>query len=150
MAWDKRPIGYGSAWVCDKYHIRRHREVLGKVAVGRESGACAAKLPVTMRGSEETIVFRRRLLCPKEQAVNRRTTSRLPACAGDSKRPKTGRGTGHFGASACPVASSVVLLRKAKVDEDLDSHSRDEMHALKVSLSAVTGASIVRRAVQGA
>ena len=130
--------------ICDKYHIPTPpRGYWAKVAVGqRIRRPPIPKLPVAMRGSEETvIVFHQPPRPAPKELVAQQAEDDSPAGV---RRRFEAAPENRITVPAileqphALVASSVLLLRKAKVDEDLRLRTRGmKCVALKVSLSAV-------------
>jgi hypothetical protein len=130
--------------VCDKYHIPTPpRGYWAKVAAGqRIKRPPLPKLPVTRRGSEETlIVFSQPpRSAPKELAVQQAEDDSPASVRRRFEEAPENRIVvpAVLEHPHMLVASSVVLLRKAKVEEDLRLRTRGmKCVALKVSLSAV-------------
>lgn len=130
--------------ICDKYHIPTPpRGYWAKVAVGqRIKRPPLPKLPAAMRGSDETvIVFHQPPRPAPKELVAQRAEDDSPAGV---RRRFEADSENRIVVPAileqphALVASSVLLLRKAKVDEDLRLRTRGlKCVALKVSLSAV-------------
>lgn len=130
--------------ICDKYHIPTPpRGYWAKVAVGqRIKRPPLPKLPAVMRGSEETvIVFHQPPRPAPKELVAQQAEDDSPAGV---RRRFEADPENRIAVPAileqphALVASSVLLLRKAKVDEDLRLRTRGlKCVALKVSLSAV-------------
>lgn len=130
--------------VCAKHHIPTPpRGYWAKVAVGqRIKRPPLLKLPAAMRGSEETVVAFRQSPRPAPKDPDQvLVEDNTPA--GIRRRLEAAPENRIVVSDMLErphalVASSVVLLRKAKVDEDLRLRTRGmKCVALKVSLSAV-------------
>ncbi|WP_396216371.1 hypothetical protein [Gemmatimonas sp.] len=130
--------------ICDKYHLPTPpRGYWDKVAVGqRIKRPPLPKLPASMRGSEETvIVFHQPPRPAPKELVAQQAEDDYPA--GVRRRFEADPENRIVVPAILEqphalVASSVLLLRKAKVDEDLRLRTRGlKCVALKVSLSAV-------------
>jgi hypothetical protein len=130
--------------ICEKHHIPTPpRGYWAKVAVGqRIKRPPLPKLPAAMRGSEETlIVFHQPPRPAPRELVAQQAEDYSPA--GVRRRFEAAPENRIVVPAILEqphalVASSVLLLRKAKVDEDLRLRTRGlTCVALKVSLSAV-------------
>jgi hypothetical protein len=133
--------------VCAKYHIPTPpRGYWAKVAVGqRIKRPPLLQLPAAMRGSEETVIAFKQSPRPAPTDFDR-VVEEDNTPAGIRRRFEAAPENRIVVSDMLErphalVASSVVLLRKAKVDEDLRLRTRGmKCVALKVSLSAVDGA----------